>query len=158
MKKITPLISLFFVSCSTTYREKSLTFMGGAFAGGATIGYNSAPQNERKELHGLLWGSISAAVVGAIMFYFYDEGYEIKDKEYKIRDLESKLSDKNNKYNINDGSSSFMESSLPKEYRHLIKPGSWSVYKIDEWKRTSEGELVHQDRLIEIDPPEISIE
>lgn len=147
--------------CSTmSHKHKTLSYMAGAFAGGAAVGASTAHEDDNKNMHGVLWGSAAAAVVGAIMAYTYDESSELKAREFKIREMEARLSDfrHNTVVKSSDGTTDYMEAKLPKDYRHLVKPGKWKLYKIDEWKKTPEGELVHQDKLLEISPATVTIE
>lgn len=158
---VTLLILVNCIGCSTlSHKNKTLAYMAGAFAGGAVIGASTAHEDDNKNMHGVLWGSAAAAVVGAVMAYTYDENSELKAREFKIREMEARLSDfKKNSVTVSgDGKSDFMEARLPKDYRHLVKPGKWKLYKIDEWKKTPEGELVHQDKLLEISPATVTIE
>jgi adenosylmethionine-8-amino-7-oxononanoate aminotransferase len=147
--------------CSTlNHRNKALAYMGGAFVGGAVAGSVQTNERQNSELHGLMWGSAAAAAVGATMLYMYDESNEVKERDYKIRELEAKLSDfKKHVTTVEEkGTSDFMESDLPKDYRHLVEPGRWKLYEIDEWKKSGDGEFVHQDKLLEISPAKMKIE
>ena len=148
------------LGCSTDFRKKTLTYMGGAFLAGATVGAVQSGERENKDMHALLWGSAASAVVGASLLYLYDESSELKDKDYQIRELTSRLNDAKGIEQIkaNNGESSFFESKLPKEYSHLVEPGKWKIYQINEWKKVSESEYVHQDKLMEIEPAKIKIE
>lgn len=147
------------IGCSTTHRSKALTYMGGAFLGGAVIGATQAPDGDNQNMHGLMWGAAASAIAGASLIYLYDENREIREQQYKIRELETKLgkSDGDLKVKAN-GESAFLETRLPKEYSHLVEPGKWKIYQINEWKKVSESEYVHQDKLMEIEPAKIKIE
>ncbi len=158
MKRICVLFFIFIAGCST-FKGRALTYMGSAFVLGGVTGASSAPKNENENVHGLLWGSTAALIVGTGILLITDEKRDVKDRDYKIRELEMKLSEfqENSKTISQNGESSFFESKLPKEYSHLVKPGKWKLYKIDEWKKNNEGEFVHQDRLLEIEPAEINL-
>lgn len=148
------------IGCSTTSKSKTLSYMGGAFLGGAAIGASVAPEGDNRSMHGALWGSAASAIVGATLIYLSDENSEIKEKDYQIRELTSRLNESKgiDQFEAKNGESSFFESKLPKEYRHLVEPGKWKVYKINEWKKVSESEYIHQDKLLEIEPAKIKIE
>lgn len=134
--------------------------MGSALVAGGALGASNTPEGENKAMHGLLWGSVAATVIGSGVLLLSEDSKEVRDRDFKIKELEQKMSQfkENSKVFNNQGESHFLESSLPKEYRSLVKPGKWKVFKIDEWKKTSSGEYVHQDKLLEIEPPEVSIE
>lgn len=159
-KLILYVITVSIIGCSTTGRKKTLAYMGGAFLGGAALGATAAPEGDNRNMHAMLWGSTASAVIGATLIYLNDENSEIKEKDYQIRELTTRLNDaKNiNSLNTSNGNSSFLESKLPKEYSHLVEPGKWKIYQINEWKKVSESEFVHQDKLMEIEPPKIKID
>lgn len=148
-----------FSGCSTSFKAKTLSYMGGAFLGGAAVGAAQAPRGDDRGMHGVMWGSVASAIVGASLLYLYDESSELKDKEYKIRELTSQINDIKGiqQLNVDNGESSFLESKLPKEYSHLVEPGKWKIYQINEWKKVSDSEYIHQDKMMEIEPAKIKI-
>lgn len=153
------LISLFvtsnlLVGCAS-WKKETLAYMGGAMVGGAVLGAAQAPKGDDKAMHGLLWGSLASAAVGAALVYTRDDNEIIREREIEINTLKMKLSE--NKQLIDGGESQFLESGLPDGLQGLMQPGHWSLYKVDKWKKNKKGEFVHQDKVLEIKPAKMKI-
>jgi len=41
-------------------------------------------------------------------------------------------------------------SVLLLEYQALVRPGHWSVYRLNQWVSQGEGALIHQDRMVKL--------
>ncbi len=148
------ILGLSLAGCAS-WEKSTLAYMGGAMAGGLVIGAAQAPDGDDKAMHGLLWGSLAAATVGAALVYSRDENETIREREIEIKSLKDQLSA--SKLRLNGGDSQFLERELPGELQGLIEPGKWSLYEIDEWKQTKKGEYVHQDRILEVRPAKMKI-
>lgn len=156
-------LSTLCISCASTWREKTLSYMGGAFTGGAVLGVTQAGEDQDKTKHAMLWAGLSSAAVGAAMVYLQDEDQSLSSAQRRIKELElrqksQRMTDyKNNQEVMSPVSGSLYESKLPEELNTLVKPGKWKLYRIDEWKKMRDGSLVHQDKLLEIENPEINL-
>lgn len=161
MKKIVAVVLILTtVGCATGFRKKTLSYMGSAFVAGAVVGSSQTKERDNKYMHGALWGSAAATVVGAALVYAYSETYEVRERDNKIKELEQKMADfkNNSRISTEDGSSTFLEANLPPEYRHLVAPGKWRIYKVDEWKKSNDGEFVHHDKILELTPATVTID
>jgi hypothetical protein len=158
MKVATLLFSLLIVGCSS-FKKTALVSMAGGFAGGYMAGHQLAPEGDNKNLHGLLVGSAVSSLVGAGLIYFLDEDKLLKEKNTKILELTEKLNNQRYSKTIDKegviSSLSLNHSDMPKEIKNLISPGNWKLYEIDEWKKISEGVMVHQDKELVFKYPKI---
>ncbi len=143
---------------------KNLLIMSAAGSIGATVGALSAPQNESKVGHALMWGGVSAATAGAAALIFNNDSKTISDFQNQIE-----VSRKENamlRGDVGNGSAELLYEiknpygpdgkEFPAEYRHLVKPGQWRVYKLDQWVSQGEGTMIHQDKMISIIPPQLN--
>jgi len=144
------------VGCAS-WNKRTLAYMGGSFLATSLAGALQAPDGEDRLMHAAQWGGIGAAAVGAVMVATHDESKDFEKKQKEIEDLKIRLSVQDNKKAKNKGNSDFLESSLPGEVRHLIKPGSWKLFEIDEWKESDTGEFVHSDRVLEFSAPKVQV-
>ncbi len=143
------------LSACATWQKETLAYMGGAFAGGAALGALQSPRGDDPAMHGLLWGSVASAAVGATLVYLYDENRIIREKENEINSLKVQLSE--NKMILEEGTSQFLEQELPVDLTGLVEPGSWSLYEVDEWKQSKKGEYTHVDKILEIKPAKLKM-
>jgi len=143
------------VSGCSTFRKTTLTSMAGSFAGGAILGATSAPAGDKEEMHGLLWGSLTAAAVGATLVYLHREDAIIHEKNREIENLKIRLEPMEGKKLIESGDSDFLERNLPPNMSKLIEPGRWRLYETDAWKKKSKNQYIHQDKVLEFNPPTI---
>ena len=148
-------------SCSTlNSKQKTLSYMGAGFVGGYTAGYGQADRSqENPNMHGALWGAASAALIGAITVYLQDDNQEIENKNLKIVSLERELEVMRfgEHRKIDEGINHLFEKELPQELQSHVKAGEWELYEVDEWKKVSDGVLIHQDRLFRFKEPKFKV-
>ncbi len=135
-----------------------LSMIGVGFVVG-TVAANVAPQNDNPTAHGVMWGASGAVVTGIASMYLYDDEGKKKEAERKLEVAQKELSVFRNESEANGSpveveSESGLSRDLPTEYKGLVKPGQWSVYKINNWVSQGENSLVHQDKILRIDPPQ----
>lgn len=159
MNRFAPvLLALLLVGCAT---NRSRTLLGMALAGGAGsgAGYAAAPKEESPAGHALLWGGVSAAVMGALGLFLFDEQHRAqeltRENEVLKRTLDGLTGKEDTGRLVVDTQSPFGKD-VPQEYRGLIKPGRWSVYALDHWTLQGENTLIHQDKMVRLIPPELS--
>ena len=140
-------------------RTKTILTMVGTGLIVGTIAANRAPVDENPGTIGFLWGGNAAAVAGIISLYVFDE-------QHRSEVLEKQLSSSQKEVDVLRGegegasrapifdSETGLERQLPKEYRGLVQPGKWSIYKIDNWISQGENTVVHQDKMVRIIPPQ----
>jgi len=143
----------FFLSACASWKKETLGYMGAGFIAGGTVGAMQAPREDNSTMHGLLWGSLTAALVGATLIYLKDDNKKIKEQYVELSSLRSQLKQK--KSILNQGDSHFLEKELPPELEGLVDPGKWFLYEIDQWKEIKKGEFVHQDKVLEVKPARI---
>lgn len=143
---------------SMSNRTKTLITMAGTGIIVGTIAANKAPIDENPLAHAAVWGGTSAAVAGAISLYVFDEQKKSEELERKLgvaqRELDSLRGEGPglSQIPIAQSDSSFAKD-IPAEYRSLVRPGGWSLYKINNWIVQGENTLIHQDKLLRITPP-----
>ena len=157
MRVLIIVVIIFLQLGCASWNKRTLAYMGGSFLATSFVGAIQAPDGEDRFMHAAQWGGIGAAAVGAVMVATHDESKEIEKKQKQIEELKIRLSVQDSKKTKNKGKSDFLESSLPGEVRHLIKPGSWKLFEIDEWKESETGEFVHSDRVLEFSAPEVQV-
>jgi hypothetical protein len=146
--------------CATfSNRNNTLISMVGAGLVAGIVAAQSAPERESKILHGVLWGGGAAAFTGAVGLFYFDEEKRSTEAERKLGMAQKELDAFRGESDVATTQSelersSALERELPSEYRALVKPGKWSVYKINQWVVQGENALVHQDRLLRLEPPQ----
>lgn len=147
--------------CATTNRGRTLTFMGGMGIAGAGAGYHFAPSQERPEMHAAFWGAVSAAVAGAVGLFIFDEQKRSDELERQAtvmrKELESLRGEGSSKEpQLLYETTAPFGKDIPDEYQNLVRPGRWSVYRLNQWVSHGEGTLIHQDRMVRLVPPQLS--
>lgn len=137
------------LSCATTNQSKRLELASAGFLSGLAIGAANTPQDEKKELHSMYWGSIFGLTAAVIGNFIYDDNKDLsylKQENAKLKsDLE--LFQNGNKVLLEQGQGQF------KNQPQLIgKKANWKVYQIDKWNKEGDNKLLHQDKMIEITP------
>lgn len=150
--------SSLFLVCATN-RAKSLTFMAAVGGAAATAGALSAPPEEQSGMHAVFWGAVGAAVAGVVGLFVFDEQSRSEELERKLEVSKRELDAFRGEMDGTSQSSliqsdSALGKNLPPEYRDLVKPGKWSLYKINTWVSQGENTLVHQDKMLRIEPPQ----
>ncbi len=136
-----------------SYKEKSLALIGAAVLTGYSLGTSNTPTGESQSTHGLLWAGVAGTVAGVSSPYLLKDDLESNSEE--VDSLKNKIKILENKTPTKNGVNAFLEKPLPKEFSNLIRPGGWKIYAIDEWVKDGEERLVHQDKMLEIQLPEI---
>ena len=155
---ILSLVIIFLQIGCASWKKETLAYMGGGLVAGGVLGASQAPNGENKAMHGALWGSVAAAAIGATLIYLKDDDVRLREKEMEIQTLKMEISaGSGRKRQIEGGPSQFVERELPEGVKDLVAPGEWYLYQIDEWKKTSKGEYIHQDKLLEFKPPKVKI-
>lgn len=154
---------LIFSGCATlSNRQKTLLTMLGAGVVAGTAGAMLAPSDEKPLGHAALWGGVAAATTGAIGLFVFDE--QKRSEEFQ---RENSVMRKEISAFRDEGSSSHEPTLLyetnapfgkeiPSEYSGLVKPGRWSVYRLNQWVNQGEGTIIHQDRLVKLIPPQLT--
>ena len=156
------LIINFAQGCSTlSNREKTLLQTASAGVVGGLVGSSLTPQGENQAAHAAMWAGISASVAGAFGLYVNSDERELHERSAQILALRKELSsmkgeDFNGEITPLADSKTSLESNLPSEYRKLIRPGGWTLYKKNEWVQVSETEMVHQDKRLILSPPSLN--
>jgi hypothetical protein len=162
--KLWALLLILFVGsgCSTlSNRQRTIAamFLTGSIAG--TVGALSAPQNESAPAHAALWAGSAAAGAGLVGLYAFDEDARSKEFERKLKVVTEENQALRGEAEgapvspLAEAASPFGKE-LPPEYQRLVRPGRWSVYKLNQWIMSGENTLIHQDRMVKIIPPQFS--
>jgi hypothetical protein len=153
----TLLASTLICACATTNRTKTIASMLVAGTTAGIIGASNAPASERPEGHAALWAGAAASAAAIIGMFVFDEQRKNHDLEVQLEGAQKTLQA------IHGGGEQTAEllyknnspfgKDVPSEYRSLIKPGQWSIYKLDQWTMQGENTLIHQDKMIKLQPP-----
>ncbi len=148
--------------CATSNRTKTLLLMGGTGIVATGVGFVLSPTDVRPEMQATYWGAIGAATAGVAGLFLFDEQKRSDELERQSHVMRKELDV------FRDESASSHEPRLlyetnapfgrdiPEEYQSLIKPGKWSVYKLNQWVNQGEGAMIHQDRMVKLVPPQLS--
>lgn len=161
LKIISLLVVLQMLSgCATmSNRTKTILSMVGVGVIAGTIAANRAPFDENPAAHAAVWGGGAAAVTGVVGMFIFDEQAKSRELERKLNISQRELDAFRGESQSSNGevlieSDSALGRDLPNEYKGLVRPGKWSLYKISNWVSQGENTLVHQDKVLRIEPPQ----
>ncbi len=148
------ILSLFLVSCATSFKKKTLLGMAAGFAGGYAVGSAATPEGDNKQMHGALYGAAASSLVAAGMIYLFDDSKELKQKK-KIQLMTEEIENlKKNRKRADAGVLNPSINDLPNDLKALISPGNWKLYEIDEWVKKG-NTLIHQDKELNFEPSKL---
>lgn len=153
-------IAAMLMGCATN-RTKTLLLMGGVGAVAAGAAYMASPADERPEMHALYGGAIGAAAAGVAGFFLFDEQKRSEELERQASVMRKELDafrDEGGGHEprlLYETTAPFGKD-IPGEYQSLVRPGRWSVYKLNQWVSQGEGTLIHQDRMVKLVPPQLT--
>ena len=156
MSKLLLLISCSFVcalniGCSSlTHKRTAMT--GIAFGVGTSVGYVSAPDSEKKEMHGFFWGAFSGLTAALISNYIYNEETAITTLQSENEKLKAEMQmfQNANKVLVSEGQGYF--KTTQGETLFDGKKTKWKIYKVDKWIKETDQKLIHVDKAVEMDP------
>lgn len=133
-----------------------MTAMASAAIVSGTIDASTRQGGSSFDQRSIAVGGVAAAITGVAALLLFDQDSKVKESERRIESLSSELDIyRGKKPGVNgvvskgDG----LERDLPPDYRGLVRPGSWSIYQIDQWVASGENTMVHQDKMIQIENP-----
>ncbi len=144
---------------SLSNRTKTVLLMASTGVAAGTVGAALTPPGENPLAHGALWGSVGAASMGLLGLYLFDEQALRRTAEEKNARLERELAAFREELEPELLATSQIGASskpLPEKYRNLVRPGEWSLYRVDRWTTSGEGELVHQDLIFQFQQPRLN--
>lgn len=151
-------------SCSTlSTKEKTLALMGAGAVVGGIVGSATTPQDESTIPHAAMWAGIGGAISGVVGLLAFDSDKEMKEKERQIKILQKEVSVMRGEDFLENGTRAIVgiesnkENNLPPEYKKLVKPGKTTVYKLDQWIAGGDNEVIHQDKMIKLEPAHINV-
>ncbi len=156
------LVTLTFSSaCATTNRGRTLSLMGGVGLAGAAAGYTLSPPSERPEMHAAFFGALSAALAGLVGLFLFDEQKRSDELERQAGVMRKELDSLREEGSSKEPQLLYETTApfgkdIPDEYHSLVRPGRWSVYRLNQWVSQGEGTMIHQDRMIRLVPPQLS--
>jgi len=154
-------LALSMSGCATTNRDKTILLMAGLGVVSAGVGMVSAPQGERKEMHALYGGMIGATAAAVGGLFLFDEQKRSAELERQALVMSKELDafrDEGGGHEprlLYETTAPFGKD-IPDEYQSLVRPGRWSVYKLNQWVSHGEGTLIHQDRMVKLVPPQLT--
>lgn len=157
MLKSTLIVSICLLQTAcATWEKDTLAYMGGSalLCGAATA--LSAPKDDNKGMHFALGGGLCSAAVGSYRLYMREPNDEIREKDLKIKELNIKLSNQDPQTDETI-ESAYGTEEMPEDIQKLIQPGLWKVFNINNWKKKSSNSYVHEDKILEFNPPKVKI-
>lgn len=149
--------------CATmSNRTKTLLLMGGVGAAAAAAGCAVAPADTRPEMSAAYFGAVGAAVAGAAGLFIFDEQKRADELERENSVMRKELAAFRDEGGTTQEPQLLYETTapfgkdMPAEYLGLVKPGRWSVYRLNQWVNQGEGTIIHQDRLVKLVPPQLT--
>lgn len=148
-------------SCASTNRTKTLIAMGVGGLAGATVGAMTAPKDENSAAHAVLWGGVTTVGAAVLGLFIFDEQKRSEKLMHENENIQKTL-DALNGVGLSADPKLLYETTapfgkdIPREYQHLVKPGRWSVYGLNQWVVQGERGLIHQDKMMKILPPEFN--
>ena len=153
------------VGCATmgaSNRSKTLLLMAGVGAAAAVVGYAVAPQDTRPEMSAAYFGAVGAAASGAAGLFIFDEQGRANEWERQSAVMRKELAALRDEVGSPSEPRLLYETSapfgkeVPAEYAGLVRPGQWSVYRLNQWVTQGEGVIIHQDRMLKLVPPRLT--
>lgn len=161
-KIMTALLLINAATGCATNRANTLLLMTGVGIAAASLAYSLSPPDERPEMHALYGGAMGAVASGVAGLFIFDEQKRSAEFQRQALVMKKEL----DSFKEYDGSSHGPElmyetkatigKSMPAEYERLLKPGKWSVFKLNQWVTQGEGTLIHQDRMVKLIPPQLN--
>ncbi len=159
MKWLLATLIMLNTGCATmSNRTKTIVTAVGVGLVAGTIAANMAPKDENPMAHAAVWGGAATAGTAVAGLFLFDEQARSKEFERKLVVAESELAifrgESSTDQQVIYDSDSALGRELPSEYRSLVRPGKWSLYRTNQWISQGENVLVHQDKILKIEPPQ----
>jgi len=130
---------------SMSNRSKTLLSMGLVGGAGATIGAVTAREGERPIFHAGLWGGLSAAVMGVLGLFIFDEqarsSWFEKENALIRNDLDGCKKELSGESLLGNFKLSQEDEMLPPHLRGLIKPTEAQITKVRKWTAVDDDPL-----------------
>ena len=144
--------ALLFTSSCATPKKSRLAATTLAFAGGSLIGAQTAPKDERKELHSMYWAGIAGLSAAVISNYVYSEEEELLKARLELEKMKAEMDllQNSKKILVKEGTGYFQN---PQGEQFFQKgKAKWRIYEIDQWVKDGPYRLYHQDKMVELYP------
>lgn len=139
---------LFFnlIACSSAPKSRIAASLAGAGIG-AGLGYATAPEGERKEMHSLAWGGVAGLITAIISNYYFDNDTQssqnLKVENERLKTQVEFLSSNKKEQLLRDAKGKSQDG----KNNTRIK-----LYEIDEWVDDGPHVKYHRDKKLEILP------
>ena len=152
-----------FSGCATwSNRTKAIVSSVGAGLVVGTIAANLAPEDEKPLAHGALWGGPTAAAVGIISQFVFDEQKKSEEWERQLEVLKKELDVYRNPRL--EGNSSLegvpaFPKQIPNSLTGLVDPGSWKYTRLPQntWRWHGSHAVVRECEKFEFIPPRLRL-
>lgn len=152
-----------FSGCATwSNRTKAIVSSVGAGIVAGTIAANLAPEDEKPWAHGALWGGPTAAAVGIISQFVFDEQKKSEEWERQLEVLKKELDVYRNPRA--EGNSSLegvplFPKQIPNSLTGLVDPGSWKYTRLPQntWRWHGTHAVVRECEKFEFIPPRLRL-
>lgn len=152
----TAIAGFLLTSCATGMKEKIVRNTLIAGAAGAAYGDS---KDEFKSQHSLMYGASAALITAIASLYYFDPDKQLEQfrkTTNQMRDemdgLENGFNTPSEKNQTTRGTTLRGYDALPEQYKRMIDPGKWTLSEIDQWVDGGEGQMIHQDKILELKP------
>lgn len=133
-------------ACSTAPKSRIAASLAGA-GFGAGIGYVTAPEGERKEMHSLAWGGVAGLITAIISNYYFDNDTQnnqnLKIENERLKTQVEFLSSNKKEQLLRDAKGKTQDGKSNARIK---------LYEIDEWVDDGPNVKYHRDKKLEILP------
>lgn len=133
-------------ACSSAPKSRIAASLAGA-GFGAGVGYATAPEGERKEMHSLAWGGVAGLITAIVANYYFDNDTQ-SNQNLKIENERLKTQV--------EFLSSNKKETLLREAKGKSQDGKSNtrikLYEIDEWVDDGPNVKYHRDKKLEVIP------
>lgn len=124
-------------------------------SGVATGAAYGATRPEMKRENAFIFGGSLGLLAAGLGLYQFNDDERVSKIEKERDSLKMEIEKKSKGTLIKELPATF-SAKIPKQYLPLVRPGSWRVMEVDEWREDGENRLIHQDKVMELTPPTLS--
>lgn len=139
-------------SCANqTFKQQIVTNMAIGAAVGLLVG---AGEKDYKKEHAIMYAGIASSGASLATIYLSNSDSEADRLRAQIAKIQTDFDAATNPQ-IEASSTGLLSSKIPEKYKSMINPGEWKIYSLDQWIEDGENRLIHQDKMMELNPPSL---
>lgn len=143
---------IFLSSCANlSFKQQIVTNMVIGAAVGLIVG---AGEKDHKKEHAIMYSGIASSGAALATVYLFNSDSEADRLRAQIAKIQTEFDAAINPQ-VEASSTGLMNSKIPEKYKSMINPGEWKIYALDQWVEDGENRLIHQDKMMELNPPSL---